>query len=284
MYKYDLALSFAGEQRHLAATFAQRLDASGYSIFYDEFNQSELWGRDLSVVLAKIYAEQARYCLIILSHEYLQKPWTNHERRSSISEFINKRGDYILCLKVDEVDLPGYSSVMGYISLKRYSEDEVYQLLLQKLGRPNHANQLSRLDVNDTELAARVIEACFRRAIYSRMDSEINLRAMYDSIGKAIGILLNITPKIHDQALQFTCGEIINALDEIDRVQTQSSEGISNHLEPRLRMLIDENKQKVVRLLLEIRRAAGIPMQLPFALRTDHFFSGADEAPKADTQ
>jgi hypothetical protein len=53
-YKYDLAISFAGEQRALAARFATQLDASGYSIFYDEFHQAELWGNDLSVTVAWI--------------------------------------------------------------------------------------------------------------------------------------------------------------------------------------------------------------------------------------
>ena len=63
MHKYDLALSFAGEQRDLAEEFARRLDASGYAIFYDEFQQAELWGGDLSVALADVYSKEARYCL-----------------------------------------------------------------------------------------------------------------------------------------------------------------------------------------------------------------------------
>lgn len=137
--------------------------------------------------------------------------------------------------------------MIGYIALDRFGEDGVYKLLLQELGRPNHANMLSHLDPNDTNMAQQVIEACFRRAIYTRMDSEIDLRAMYASIGKALGVLQGITPRIHDQLLQFACGEIIQALDEIDRVQKVSDAGVSNHLSPNIREEIDQNKQKVVR-------------------------------------
>jgi hypothetical protein len=36
-FKYDLAVSFAGEQRDIAESIASRLDASGYSVFYDEY-------------------------------------------------------------------------------------------------------------------------------------------------------------------------------------------------------------------------------------------------------
>jgi hypothetical protein len=116
------------------------------------------------------------------------------------------------------------------------------------------------------------------------MDSEIDLRAMYDSIGKTIGELQNLTPNIHDPTLQYSCLEIIRALDEIERVKRQSDAGVSNFLSPDLRTHIDQKKLVIVRLLLEIRRAADIPMQLPFALRTDHFyrFEQADEQPKRE--
>ena len=39
-----------------------RLDAVGYSIFFDEFFQAELWGRHLSIALADVYARDARFC------------------------------------------------------------------------------------------------------------------------------------------------------------------------------------------------------------------------------
>ena len=79
MPKYDLAISFAGEQRELARALAERLDASGYSIFFDEFHEAELWGRDLTVALADVYATEARWCLVLVSRDYLRKPWTNLE-------------------------------------------------------------------------------------------------------------------------------------------------------------------------------------------------------------
>ena len=276
-YKYDLAISFAGEQRGLADTFARRLDASGYSIFYDEFQQAELWGRDLSVALSNVYAREARYCLIVLSKDYVAKPWTNHERQSAISQFIQRRSDYILCLKIEDIDLPGFPSIIGYISLSRYDVDAVYKLLLQKLGRPDHENQVSHLDSHDSAIAQQVIEACFRRAVYTRMNSEIDMRSMYDSIGKALGAVQQLMPRIHDQALQLACGEIIGALDDIERAQTRSDAGVSNHVPPPIRDQIDLSKQKIVRLLLQIRRAAKLPMQLPFAIQTDHFW-GSEQA------
>ena len=215
--------------------------------------------------------------MIIVSSDYVAKPWTNLERQNAISQFIQRRGEYILCLKVDNTDLPGFPAVIGYASLSRHGEDGIYKLILNKLGPPNHEGQLSYLEPGDVALVGQILQACFRRALYTRMDSEIHMGAMYNSIGAALGAVQRITPLIQDQGLQFACGEIIRALDDVERTRLTSSGVHSGRLTPEVRSEIDQNKQKVVRLLLELRRAAAIPMQLPFALQTDHFW-GADEA------
>jgi hypothetical protein len=107
------------------------------------------------------------------------------------------------------------------------------------------------------------------------MDSEIDLRTMYDSIGMAIGRIQQMIPRIMDQALQFTCNQLLAELDNVERTRGSGYNGISN-FHP-LKRQIDRHKQRVVNLLLEIRRMAGIPMQLPTALGNDHFY-GLDEA------
>lgn len=284
MAKYDLAISFAGEQRALAESLARRLDAAGYSIFYDQFEAAELWGRDLSLKLGDVYAKDARYCLVILSTEYVEKAWTNLERQNAISRFMQEKGNYILCLKVDDVRLPGLPDVIGYLDFRNFDEDAVYKLLLQKLGKPDHDDHISHLSRKDQEIAAHIIKACYRRAIFTKMASEIDMDSMYKSIGKALGTVQSIIPEIQDQALQYVALEIVGALDAIERVRTLSDAGVSVHLSPDLASEIDRQKVKVVRLLLEIRRAAKIPIQLPFALRLDHFWGqdAADSPPRPD--
>lgn len=268
-FKYDLAISFAGEQRHLAEEFARRLDAAGYSIFYDEYRRADLWGHSLSKSLKQAYAFDARYCLILLSREYIEKPWTEFERQNAISRFISQRGAYVLCLKIDEVELPGFPGDIAYVSLDQYGRDGIYKLLLAKLGRPDHDQEASRLNAADRSIAHHIIAACYRRAIYTRMDSEIDLDTMYDSIGIAIGALQRLAPEISDHSLQFACNEIIAALDAIERTRIQARSGISN-FHPQKRQ-IDEQKLKVAQLLLEVRRTANISMQLPSTLKTEHF-------------
>lgn len=46
-YQYDVALSFAGENREYVEDVAVFLKSRGLSIFYDKFEQADLWGKNL---------------------------------------------------------------------------------------------------------------------------------------------------------------------------------------------------------------------------------------------
>ncbi len=277
MAKYDIAISFAGEQRELAESIATRLDAVGYSVFYDRFERAELWGQDLSLALGNVYENDAKFCLILVSEDYVKKAWTNLERQNAISRFMREHHNYILCLKTDASELPGLPSVIGYISLSNTSQDEVHEMLLEKLGRPKHDDFISKLSSEDQEIAKEILEASYRRAIYTRMASEISMKAMNESLGNCLGRLQKLTPRIADPAFQLSVTKIVAALDEIERLASSTNGEISCNLPKRTQIRIDNLKLEIIRRLLEIRRAAGIVMQLPYNLIIDHFFS-VDEA------
>ena len=44
---YDVALSFAGEDRIHAVALAEILSRRGVKVFYDKYEKSTLWGKDL---------------------------------------------------------------------------------------------------------------------------------------------------------------------------------------------------------------------------------------------
>jgi hypothetical protein len=47
VFKYDFALSFAGEQREIAEQLARLLQSESVRVFYDKDAQADLWGQDL---------------------------------------------------------------------------------------------------------------------------------------------------------------------------------------------------------------------------------------------
>lgn len=134
-FKYDVALSFAGTERTLAEKLATILREKGVEVFYDEFYPEHLWGKDLAVEFDKIYRKESRFCVIFSSKEYAQRMWTIHERRSALARFLEEKGkEYILPIKVEDVDLDGIPPTIGYLSVVEYSIEKICELLLKKLA------------------------------------------------------------------------------------------------------------------------------------------------------
>lgn len=74
MYEYDVALSFAGEDRAYVREIAKRLQAKNLKVFFDEFEEANLFGKDLYQYLHYIYKECALYCVVFVSPIILKKP------------------------------------------------------------------------------------------------------------------------------------------------------------------------------------------------------------------
>lgn len=77
--EYDIALSFAGENREVAEELASVLAKYQIRVFYDMNEQAELWGKDLYQHLQTIYKDKAKYCVVFISQHYADKFWTKHE-------------------------------------------------------------------------------------------------------------------------------------------------------------------------------------------------------------
>ncbi len=133
-FTYDVAISFAGENRTVAEEIADKLTAAGVRVFYDRYVQFELWGNDLYTHLSDIYENRAHYCLMIISKEYAANQWTNLERQAAQARAFVEHQGYILPLRLDDTVIPGLLSTIGYVDLRRSSAEEVVRLLRQKLG------------------------------------------------------------------------------------------------------------------------------------------------------
>src|SRR5436305_12400301 len=82
-YSYDVALSFAGEDRIHAEALARVLFRWRINVFYDKYEKSTLWGKDLYTHLSDLYQNKARYCVMFFSQYYVAKAWTKHELKAA---------------------------------------------------------------------------------------------------------------------------------------------------------------------------------------------------------
>jgi len=78
--KYDIALSFAGEQRDSVEQIYRYLDEKGLDVFYDESEDSQVryLGKCFVEVASEVYTH-ARLVVVFISDEYLNKMWPSLE-------------------------------------------------------------------------------------------------------------------------------------------------------------------------------------------------------------
>lgn len=81
-FKYDVVLSFAGEDRKYVEKVAKYLFNSGVKVFYDIYEDVDLWGKDLYQHLDDVYQNKAKYAVIFVSEAYGKKLWANHELKA----------------------------------------------------------------------------------------------------------------------------------------------------------------------------------------------------------
>jgi hypothetical protein len=132
-YEYDIALSFAGEDRKQAEEIAGLLVERNIRVFYDLYEQANLWGKDLYQHLQSVYRDKAKYCVIFASQHYAGKLWTKHELRQAQARAFSENREYILPLRLDDTAIPGVNHTVGYIDLRQHSALEVAHLLCRKV-------------------------------------------------------------------------------------------------------------------------------------------------------
>ena len=135
VYDYDVALSFAGEDRIYVRKVAAALQSHEVKVFFDEYEKVDMWGKDLYEHLHEVYSFKAKYCVIFNSEAYARKIWTNHERKSAQERALGEHHEYILPARFDSTELPGLLSTIGYIDLSNLAPEDLADLILSKLGR-----------------------------------------------------------------------------------------------------------------------------------------------------
>ena len=105
-FEYDVALSFARQERPAAEELARLLTGRNIKVFLDEYTGAEPWGRDVLDHLVNLYARKARYCVLFLSQHYPLEKWTEAERASAQQRALRDAGEHILPLRLDESGIP----------------------------------------------------------------------------------------------------------------------------------------------------------------------------------
>ena len=133
-YEFDVALSFAGEDREYVERVAVALRDSRVRLFYDKFEEIDLWGRNLADHHGQVYSS-SRYVVIFVSKYYAQKAWPNHERKHAQARALENQEDIILPARFDDTEIPRLPHTISYINLNKLTPEEFAEKVIRKLAR-----------------------------------------------------------------------------------------------------------------------------------------------------
>lgn len=156
-FRYDVTFSFASEDRPTVEHLARLMRRNGIRVFYDTWEQADLWGKDLYNHLDQIYRIAARYCIIFVSEHYVKKAWTKHELRSAQARAFEENSEYILPIRIDDTELPGLPPTIGYIDVRKIPLTEICQMFVSKLGLERRVDIATLLSSEDGEDRAKAL-------------------------------------------------------------------------------------------------------------------------------
>lgn len=139
-YEYDIALSFAGENRDIVDNIAKTLRENGVSVFYDNFEKHKLWGKRLSQYFQETYGKSARFVVPFISKEYSVKDWTDFEFTIARDEAQNRITEFILPVRLDNTKIVGLLHDVAYLDYNIEGVDGIVENILLKLDKTTTNN------------------------------------------------------------------------------------------------------------------------------------------------
>jgi hypothetical protein len=130
---FDVAISYAGEDREVAEPIAAALERERISVFYDRYMEPELWGKELHRHLTDVYRRRVKFCVMVISTSYARKHWPTVEREAAVARAVQGNLDYILPLRVDDTVVPGLPTTIVYIDLRSRTRDYVHEMIVKRV-------------------------------------------------------------------------------------------------------------------------------------------------------
>jgi hypothetical protein len=227
-FEYDIALTFAGENRAYVEPIAQQLREAGVRVFYADFEQGRLWGEDLYVFFDAVFRKKARHALMFVSAAYVEKHWPMHEAKSVQARALEKADSpYLLPVKLDDVELPGLRPTVGYIDARVVGRDRLVELVLEKLEAPMTFDRVPRT-LKEEEALKKERPPAWEYLLFGAV-----LRRERDALDEKYRDHLmkyrrfSVGPLDEDQArelLQMIFGEITGIVDNLNRLLTEETQ------------------------------------------------------------
>lgn len=132
--EYDVAISYASQQRDYVTIVATSLKVTGIKTFFAPFLEIDMWGRNTDEYLEQTYFSKAKVCVMFISKEYAGSEWCKLESRSAFARQ-RKQGLYILPIRFDDTELHGLDPGLHYLTVESNPPEVLSSKIILKLER-----------------------------------------------------------------------------------------------------------------------------------------------------
>lgn len=133
MFRFDFAISYAGEEEGIAKDLFQLLQEKEAKVFFAKNEKVYLLGKSLTSELDYIFGPYTKFAIPIVSKHYVQKYWPKYEFNISKIEQRKRGREFILAVRLDDVALEGFEEDVVYIDLRKEGFLDTAEIMMRKL-------------------------------------------------------------------------------------------------------------------------------------------------------
>ena len=134
-HRFEVALSFPGEQRSYVDRVAGELDdvLGVGACFYDRFYEAQLARPNLDLLLQDIYGERSGLVVVFVCAEYDDKVWCGIEWRKIRERGAARDDREIMYVRLGEGEVAGMTHLDGYVDARARPPEEVARMIVDRV-------------------------------------------------------------------------------------------------------------------------------------------------------
>lgn len=136
-FTYDVAISYAGEQKEIASRVANILRADHFKVFFAPDRESEYIAEDMIAQFYRIYRYESRYVAAFVTEDYLRKDITMHEARTAMLRRQEEGRNCLIPIYFGKAALPRLDPDIHYIQADDLREVELADKIRSVLAAQN---------------------------------------------------------------------------------------------------------------------------------------------------
>ncbi|MSR58594.1 MAG: toll/interleukin-1 receptor domain-containing protein [Planctomycetaceae bacterium] len=123
-FRFDAALSFAGQDRPRVVVVARAMQSLGLRVFYDKDHRAHLWGKNRTEY-ERIYGPESAFVVPFISKHYVQREWAQWEFGTAKREARKRSADFVLPIRLDESRQFGLAADQIYLNADECAPEEI---------------------------------------------------------------------------------------------------------------------------------------------------------------